>query len=56
MQKPTSIDSVFLGSVDDMRKRIRSKSKLKGRQSDDMSVAEVRALIGEGPHRRGLLI
>jgi NADH:ubiquinone oxidoreductase subunit F (NADH-binding)/NADH:ubiquinone oxidoreductase subunit E len=56
MQKPTSIDSVSLGSVDDMRKRIRSKSKLKGRQTDDMSVAEVRALIGEGPHRRDLLI
>jgi formate dehydrogenase len=56
MQKPISIDSVSLGSVDDMRKRIRSKSKLKGRQTDDMSVAEVRALIGEGPHRRDLLI
>jgi formate dehydrogenase len=39
-----------------MRKRIRSKSKLKGRQSDDTSVAEVRALIGAGPHRRDLLI
>ena len=56
MQKPISIDSVSLGSVDDMRKRIRSKSKLKGRQTDDMSVVEVRALIGEGPHRRDLLI
>ncbi len=56
MQKPTSIASVSLGSVDDMRKRIRSKSKLKGRQTDDLSVAEVRALIGEGPHRRDLLI
>ena len=56
MQKPTAIASVSLGSVDDMRKHIRSKSKLKGRQSDDMSVAEVRALIGAGPHRRDLLI
>ena len=56
MQKPTAIASVSLGSVDDMRKRIRSKSKLKGRQSDDTSVAEVRALIGAGPHRRDLLI
>lgn len=56
MQKPTSIASVPLGSVDDMRKRIRSKSKLKGRQTDDISVAEVRALIGAGPHRRDLLI
>ena len=56
MQKPTAIASVSLGSVDDMRKHIRSKSKLKGRQSDDTSVAEVRALIGAGPHRRDLLI
>jgi formate dehydrogenase len=56
MHKPTAIASVSLGSVDDMRKHIRSKSKLKGRQSDDMSVAEVRALIGAGPHRRDLLI
>ena len=56
MQKLTAIASVSLGSVDDMRKHIRSKSKLKGRQSDDTSVAEVRALIGAGPHRRDLLI
>jgi formate dehydrogenase beta subunit len=48
--------TVALASVDGMRDRIRRKSKLKGRQADDASVAEVRALIGEAPHRRDLLI
>ena len=50
------IKPVSLGTVDDMRERIRRKSKLKGRQADDVSRAEVRALIGEAPHRRDLLI
>lgn len=48
--------TVALATVDDMRDRIRRKSKLKGRQADDASVAEVRALIGAAPHRRDLLI
>jgi len=48
--------SVSLSTVDDLRERIRRKSKLKGRQADDVSVAEVRALLGTGPHRRDLLI
>jgi len=48
--------TVALASVDDMRQRIRSKSKLKGRQADDVAVGEVRALLGAGPHRRDLLI
>lgn len=42
-----------------MRERIRRKSKLKGRQADDASLDEVRALIGVRPeagHRRDLLI
>jgi formate dehydrogenase len=46
-------------SEQDMRERIRRKSKLKGRQADDQSLLEVRALIGERPtegHRRDLLI
>ncbi len=43
-------------SVDDMRKRIRSKGHLKGRQVDDAALQEVRALLGTGPHRRDLLI
>ncbi|HPW84946.1 MAG TPA: NAD(P)H-dependent oxidoreductase subunit E [Rhodoferax sp.] len=45
--------------MDDMRERIRKKSKLKGRQADDASLAEVRALLGprpDGGHRRDLLI
>ena len=61
MQKPqissfSGAEPVALASVDDMRQRIRSKSKLKGRQADDAAVAEVRALLGAGPHRRDLLI
>ncbi|MDT7516351.1 NAD(P)H-dependent oxidoreductase subunit E [Rhodoferax mekongensis] len=48
--------TVALATVEDMRERIRRKSKLKGRQADDASVAEVRALIGAAPHRRDLLI
>jgi formate dehydrogenase len=43
-------------SVDDMRERIRRKSKLKGRQADDASLLEVRSLVGAAPHRRDLLI
>ena len=57
----SSVDvrQVALASVDDMRNTIRRKSKLKGRQADDASLLEVRALIGERPtdgHRRDLLI
>ncbi len=48
--------AVRLGTVDDMRKRIRSKSKLKGRQPEDSAVLEVQDLLGEGPHPRELLI
>jgi formate dehydrogenase beta subunit len=50
------VKTVSLGTVDDMRERIRRKSKLKGRQVDDVSLGEVRALIGAAPHRRDLLI
>ena len=50
------VKTVSLGTVDDMRERIRRKSKLKGRQADDVSIAEVRALVGRAPHRRDLLI
>jgi len=52
----SDVKPVPLGSVDDMRERIRRKSKLKGRQADDASLDEVRALIGAAPHRRDLLI
>ena len=53
------VQPVALASLDDMRSTIRRKSKLKGRQADDASLLEVRALIGERPadgHRRDLLI
>ena len=50
------IPVVALATVDDMRDRIRRKSKLKGRQPDDSAPAEVRALVGPAPHRRDLLI
>ncbi|PVE41609.1 NADH-quinone oxidoreductase subunit F [Limnohabitans planktonicus II-D5] len=39
-----------------MRQRIRTKSKLKGRQPHDASLAAVRALLGPAPHRRDHLI
>ncbi|WP_088280046.1 NADH-ubiquinone oxidoreductase-F iron-sulfur binding region domain-containing protein [Ideonella sp. A 288] len=43
-------------SVDALRGALRRKGQLKGRQPDDAARAEVRALIGEGPHRPDLLI
>ncbi len=52
-------DAVALGSVDDMRERIRRKRQLKGRQVDAQALDEVRALLGAPPvdgHRRDLLI
>ncbi len=39
-----------------MRKALRRKGKLKGRQPDPASTAEVQALVGPGPYRRDLLI
>jgi NADH:ubiquinone oxidoreductase subunit F (NADH-binding)/NADH:ubiquinone oxidoreductase subunit E len=51
--------AVPLATVDQLRERIRRKAKLKGRQADDKSFEEVRALIGARPadgHRRDLLI
>lgn len=55
----TQVTGVTLATLDDMRQRIRQKSKLKGRQVDDASLNEVRALLGGKPadgHRRDLLI
>ncbi|MEY4268030.1 MAG: hypothetical protein RIS90_2565, partial [Pseudomonadota bacterium] len=45
-----------LATLDDMRERIRKKSRLKGRQADEASLQEVQALIGAAPQRRDLLI
>ena len=50
---------VAVVTANELRERIRSKSKLKGRQADEISLAEVRALIGPRPaegFRRDLLI
>jgi formate dehydrogenase beta subunit len=55
----SEIKAVAIATLDDMRQRIRQKSKLKGRQADEASMNEVRALLGERPpegHRRDLLI
>ena len=55
----TAASVVALASVEEMRERIRRKRQLKGRQPDDASLADVRALIGVAPpdgHRRDLLI
>ena len=59
MNHPTpsgEIQAVAVATADDLRETIRRKSKLKGRQADDASLAEVRQLIGDAPHRRDLLI
>ena len=53
------VKAVALATADELRERIRRKSKLKGRQPDETSLAEVVALIGPRPaegHRRDLLI
>ncbi|MBU3577876.1 NAD(P)H-dependent oxidoreductase subunit E [Polynucleobacter sp. UK-Kesae-W10] len=55
--KPSGeVKAVAVATADDLRETIRRKSKLKGRQADDVSIAEVRQLIGDAPHRRDLLI
>ena len=51
-----SATTVHTTSVDQMRDMIRRKGKLKGRQADETSLQEVRALIGPAPHRRDWLI
>ena len=53
------VQAVALATVDELRERIKRKSKLKGRQADEVSLSEVQALIGARPlegHRRDLLI
>jgi len=49
-------DAVVLASADDLRASLRRRGQLKGRQADEGAVAEVRTLIGAGPHPRDLLI
>lgn len=57
-QKPiASAPTLVMSSVDEMRDMIRLKSKLKGRQVDDVSVEEVQTLLkGTDFQRRDLLI
>ncbi|HZY17702.1 MAG TPA: NAD(P)H-dependent oxidoreductase subunit E [Ramlibacter sp.] len=53
------VQAVALATEDQLRERIRRKSKLKGRQPEEQAVLEVRECIGERPaqgHRRDLLI
>ena len=57
------IKAVAIATADELRENIRrlarSKGKLKGRQADDVSLAEVRDLLGSKPptgYRRDLLI
>lgn len=54
--KTAEIKAVALATADELRERIRRKSQLKGRQPEQAAIAEVRALIGNAPHRRDLLI
>jgi formate dehydrogenase len=57
--RPVGAAAVAVASVDDLRGRIRAKSRLKGRQPDEASLAEVREALGERPAegwRRDLLI
>ncbi|MDO8458417.1 MAG: NADH-ubiquinone oxidoreductase-F iron-sulfur binding region domain-containing protein [Burkholderiaceae bacterium] len=54
-----AVSSVILATPDQLRDRIRQKSKLKGRQADEVSCSEVVALMGARPaegYRRDLLI
>lgn len=55
-QPSEAVNAVAFATLHDLRETIRIKSKLKGRQADDTSIAEVRGLIGDAPHRRDLLI
>jgi formate dehydrogenase len=55
--KPSdAVKAVAVATADDLRETIRRKSKLKGRQADDASIAEVQQLVGNAVHRRDLLI
>ena len=48
--------AVPVATPDALRAQLRRRGQLKGRQPDDAARAEVRALIGNGPHRRDQLI
>ena len=46
---PTTLPVVATVTADELRQRIKRKSRLKGREVDDAALAEVRALLGEKP-------
>jgi len=48
--KPTQI------GVEAVRRELRSRNQPKGRQPDDEALEQVRALVGEAPYRRDLLV
>jgi formate dehydrogenase beta subunit len=52
----SNTESVLLATPDALRSQLRRRGQLKGRQPDDASREQVRALLGHGPHRRDLLI
>ncbi|MDR6537407.1 NADH-ubiquinone oxidoreductase-F iron-sulfur binding region domain-containing protein [Variovorax soli] len=59
MNSPHTIAAIPLATPEQLRERIRRKSKLKGRQPEAAALEEVRALIGPRPgdgYRRDLLI
>ena len=56
MESVQKISIAALSSGDEKRPRIGGKGRLKGRQPDEASLARVRALLGEAPYRRDLLI
>jgi NADH:ubiquinone oxidoreductase subunit F (NADH-binding)/NADH:ubiquinone oxidoreductase subunit E len=56
---PAPASTVVLGTPEGLRQGLRRAAQPKGRQADDASLAEVRALLGPRPaegHRRDLLI
>ena len=47
---PQRSDAVVASiGADELRQRIKRKSRLKGRQADDVSLAEVREMLGAPP-------
>lgn len=47
--QPSEVQPVTLASLDELRARLRRKSQLKGRQPDDLSMAQVQVLLGPRP-------
>ncbi|MBI5258292.1 MAG: NAD(P)H-dependent oxidoreductase subunit E [Burkholderiales bacterium] len=45
-----------LAHAEDLQRALRRRSRLKGRQADEASRAELQALVGPGPHARDTLI